>query len=252
MPVNNAKRWTIISVMLFALGVVLIFAGIILDDYDFYWMIFVGAILALTFLICFFMFVGQARRLDGLFKGKDLLAHWVFGSQEQIKKAETEFREKKARHKLMLIVIGFFFLLITALFAVFGFDDIEEAGGFIALMAGMFAFIAVVALVTPYTSYNRMKKAIPAVYIGPYSAWVMGEYTQWKAPMTKITGISYQSCDEGSVIEVHFIIFQRYGPQPHVCRIPVADGHEDEALRLAINMAVINDVPCEHPVADKE
>jgi MFS family permease len=247
MPRNNAKRWTIMSVIIFVIGIAMIIGGIVLDEYDFYWMIFVGAVLALTFLICFFMFVSQAKRLDRLFKGKDLLAHWVFESSEQMKKAETEFREKKERHKIMLLVIGFFFVVITAIFAIFGFDDLEEAAGFIGLMAGVLAFISLVALITPYTSYNKMKKAIPEVFVGPYSAWVMGEYTQWKAPMTRITGISYQTGKTGAVIEVGFIIFQRYGPQPHVCRIPVADGHEDEALRLAKNMAVINDVPCECP-----
>jgi len=50
MPRNNAKRWTIISVIIFVIGIAMIIGGIVLDDYDFYWMIFVGAILALTSL----------------------------------------------------------------------------------------------------------------------------------------------------------------------------------------------------------
>lgn len=245
---NNAKRWTVISVVIFLIGVGMIIAGFALDDYNFFWMIFVGAILALTFLICFFMFVGQAKRLDRLFRGKDLLAHWAFDDSERMKKAETEFREKKSRHKLLILIIGFFFVVITAIFAIFGFDDFEEALGFIGLMAAILAFITLVALITPYTSYNRMKKAPPEVFIGPYSVWVMGEYTQWKAPMTKITGISYLNENTGAVIVIDFIIFQRYGPQPHVCRVPVADGHEEEALMLARNLAVINGVPCECPV----
>lgn len=243
MPRNNAKRWTIVSSIIFIIGVVMIIAGIILDDYDFYWMIFVGLILALTFLICFFMFIGQAKRLDGLFKGKDLLAHWTFNSSDQMKKAEIEFYEKKSRHKIMLMIVAFFFVLITAIFAIFGFDDLEEAAGFIGLMAGVFAFIALVALITPYTSYKRMKNSIPEVYVGPYSAWVLGEYTQWKAPMTKITGIGYKDETSGAVIEIDFTIWQRYGPQPHVCRIPIADGHEEEAKELVEKIAGINNVP---------
>lgn len=245
MPRNNAKRWTIMSLIICIIGIAMIFCGIVLDDYDFYWMIFVGAILALTFLICFFMFVGQAKRLDRLFKGKGLLAHWTFNASEQMKKAETEFNEKKARHKIMLLIIVFFFVVITSLFVIFGFDDLEEAAGFIGLMAAVLAFITFVALITPYTSYNRMKKAVPEVYVGPYSAWVMGEYTQWKAPMTKITDISYQTGKTGAVIEIGYTIYQRYGPQPHLCRIPVADGHEEEAIRLVKNLAEINGVPCE-------
>ena len=51
MPSNNAKTWTLISVILTVVGSVMVAAGIIIDEYNFYWMIFVGAVLAITFFI---------------------------------------------------------------------------------------------------------------------------------------------------------------------------------------------------------
>ncbi len=242
MPGNNARRWAAVSAVITVAGAVMMAAGIILDSYDFYWMILVGLLLVLAFLICFFIFLGQARRLGRMFRGEELLAHWIFGSEEQDRKAEAEFREKKVMHRILLGIIAFFFVLFGVLFAVFGFDEPEDALGFLAAMAGIFALIATVALITPYTSYKRMRKSVPEVYLGLYSAWVMGEYTQWKAPMTRITGVSLKNGDAGIVIEVGYSILQRYGWQPHECRIPVPDGKEGEARDAAVRLASSNEV----------
>jgi hypothetical protein len=239
---NNAKRWTVISLLITMAGILMIFLGIIISDPGYYWMIYVGAIVTLAFLISSANFIRQAGRLERLFDGKELLAHWVFGQAERLKRAETELAEKRARHTVMLIVIGAFFLIITVIFLLFGFDDFEEALMFAGIMVGVFAVIAASALITPYVFYNRMRSSVPEVFIGPYSVWVMGEYTQWKAPMTKITSVSLLSEDSGSVIEIGYFILQRYGPQPHTLRIPVPEGKEEEAARISENLAAINDV----------
>ncbi len=240
---NNAKKWVRISIVIMLIGIAMIIAGIVIDDYNFYWMIFVGAILFVTFLICFFMFISQAKRLDGMFRGIDLLAHWGFEENERLQKAEEEFFQRKSQNKVMLLIIAAFFIVIGGLFAVFGFDDIEDAMFFILLMLGILAFISLVALLAPGARYRKMKQAVPDVFVGPYSAWVMGEYVQWKAPMTKITSVQYtKDREDNYTITVNFFIWQRYGPQPHTCRIPVPKGAETEAEIVASDIANINNV----------
>lgn len=240
MPSNNAKTWTLISVILTVVGSVMVAAGIIIDEYNFYWMIFVGAVLAITFFICFFMFVGQAKRLDGLFKGRERLVFWRFDAQEHLVKAEKEFTERKYRHRMLLAVVTFFFVVITALFLIFGFDDPDEALFFLGLMGGVLALIYAVALLTPRSAFRKMKRSAPEVYVGPYSAWVMGQYTQWKAPMTQIRGVRLLREETGAVIEVNFRIYQRYVWQEHVCRIPAPAGREEEARYAAAEIARCN------------
>lgn len=242
MPTNNAKKWAVISIFLFILGIGMVAAGIIIDSYDFYWMIFVGLILGLTFFICMLMFLGQARRLDGMFQGRDLLARWHFDMSQQMKKAETEYKEQKARNKILLIIITLFFVVIGGLFVIFGFDDIEDAGMFIAIMGSVLGLIILVAVIAPGAAYRKMKKSIPEVFVGPYSAWVMGQYVQWKAPMTKIRSVKLLSTETGAVIDVEFMIWQRYGYQQHNCRIPAPDGYENEARDVAMKIASINGV----------
>ena len=240
---NNAKKWVRISVIMVLIGIAMIIAGIVIDDYNFYWMIFVGAILLLTFIICFFMFVSQSNRLDRMFRGIDLLAHWSFAENERLEKAEEEFLQRKSGNRVMLLIIAAFFIVIGGLFAIFGFDDIEDAMFFILLMLGILAFIAIIALLTPGARYRKMKQAAPEVFVGPYSAWVIGEYVQWKAPMTKITSVQYSKDREDNfTITVKLFIWQRYGPQPHTCRIPVPEGSETEAEVVASDIANINNV----------
>ena len=240
---NNAKKWARISIFIMLIGIVMIVLGITADQYDFYWMIFVGALLFITFFICFFMFLSQATRLDRMFSGIDLFAHWTFEENSRLEKAEEEHIQRKSQNKIMLLVITGFFVVIGTPFVIFGFDDAKDALVFILIMGGALAVIALAALLAPGVRYRKMKVAAPEVFIGPYSAWVMGEYVQWKAPMTKITNVQFiRDKLDSSTIVVNYIIWQRYGPQPHTCRIPVPYDRDLEAQTIAQDIANKNNV----------
>lgn len=242
MPINNAKRWSFVSGIITVISIFMIVIGVILSDVNSYWMIYVGAILGVTFLFFTVIFIRQAKRLERLFKGDELLAHWIFELDDRDKKIQKEFENKKGLHLMMLVVIGTLFLLITGLFVIFGFDDFSDALGFMILMGGIFLVVSAFALITPYISYHKNKKSTPQIFIGPYSVWMMGEYTQWKAPFIKITGIVYGKSEVGNAIEIHLNIYQRFGPQPHLVFIPIPKGKEEEGLRIAQNLSVINSV----------
>ena len=240
---NNAKRWARISIIIMLIGIVMIVLGITADQYDFYWMIFVGALLFITFLICLFMFLSQATRLDRMFSGIDLFAHWTFEENSRQEKAQEEYIQRKSQNKIMLLVITGFFLVISIPFVIFAFDDTDDALVFILIMVSVLAVISLFALLAPGIRYRKMKTAVPEVFIGPFSAWVMGEYVQWKAPMTKITNVQFvRDKQDNSTIVVNYIIWQRYGPQPHTCRIPVPYDRDLEAQTIAQDIASKNNV----------
>ena len=240
---NNARTWMIISIVLTLAGLLMILVGSVSNDSDTYWMILVGILIGLSFLILSLMFAAQARRLDRLFRrDSELLAYWAFDSSQQEKKVEQEYQARKAANKIMLLVVLFFFVVISGLFLIFGFDDWSEAGLFLAIMFGIAGLIVLVALLAPGTARRRMQRASPEVFIGPYSAWVMGEYTQWKAPLTRLNRVLMRRDKQDLVIDIDFSILQRYGYQQHHCRIPVAADFEDDAIRAAMTIASINKV----------
>ena len=242
MPRNNARTWARISLVITVLGLAMIAAGVLPGDSDFYWLLMVGLLLGITFFICFFVFRAQARRLDRLFNHEDLLAHWTFDPAQQLKKAEEEYQARKKTNRLLLLIIAAFFVLIGGLFLAFGFDDPEEASVFLAIMLGVLLLIAGVALAAPRAAYRRMVRSLPEVFVGPYGAWVMGEYVQWRAPMTWIHQVILQQNKNGAVIAVDYRIRQRYGPQQHTCRIPVPAGCWQEAYTVAQAIASANQV----------
>lgn len=243
MPKNNPRRWMIASIIITIISIFMVFFGFALNDFNFFWMILVGLLLGITFGIMIFVFYKQARLLDNLFKDMDQLAHWTFDQGEQRQKVETEFNERKSYHKILIGIMTFFFVVIGGAFLIFGFDDADEALFFAIIMGSVLLLLFIVAFTAPIISYRRMKAAVPEVYVGPYSAWVMGEYSQWVAPMTRLTGVNLQHHPDGVVvIAVHFEIFQRTGPQEHVCRIPVPNGKEAEGNDVARQIAAVNGV----------
>ncbi len=242
MPKNNAKKWAVIAIVLAAVGVVMTVLGFILDDMDYYWMIFVGLILGITFFICFFIFLAQAKRLERMFTQEELLAHWSFDVSEHFQKAEEEYHARKRSNRMLLSIVIAFFVLFTAIFTVLGFDDVTDASTFLLIMAGTLALICAVALLAPGMAYRRMKQSLPEVYVGPFGAWIMGEYVQWKAPMTRFNSVTFERGKSGVVISVSYDIFQRFGYQNHICRIPVPADREQEARKVAQDIAVFSNV----------
>ena len=246
MPRNNAKRWAFISLVITLIGVLLLFTGITRDDSDYMWMIIVGFMLALTFLICFFVFLSQARHLDRLFSREELMAHWFFDQGQHLQKAQQEYEARKKGNRAILLIIIAFFVVIGGLFAVFGFDDLEDAAGFLLVMFGIMVLISLVALLAPGAAYRKMIRSVPEVYVGPFGAWIMGEYVQWKAAMTRPRQVVFEQLPpeegQGVRIAVHYEIRQRYMWQPHVSRIPVPAGQEQVAYQVAMNIATANQI----------
>jgi len=234
---NNARKWANISIALTIIGIIMTASGIIIDEYNFYWMIVVGLFIAITFFICFFVFLSQANHLRKMFNNENLLVKWSFNQTEQIEKSKNQYIESKNRNKMLLIIVIIFFVLIGGIFALFGFDSLEDASGFIVLMLSILLLISFVALIVPGVTYRRMLKSPPLVFVSREAAWVMGEFVKWKAAMTKTDYVEIFRDKNRIEIIVHFSILQRYGYQSHECRIPVPDDRSFEAENVAAEIA---------------
>lgn len=242
MPENNAKKWAVIAAVLTLIGAAMAVGGLTVGEGDQYGVFMIGLILALTFLICFFVFRAQARRLDRMFKREELLAHWQFDLTEKQKRIQEEFETKKKGNRILLLIVVAFFVMIAGLFVIFGFDDLEEAALFILIIVSVLVVISAAAFLAPILTYRKMQASSPEVFVGPYGAWVMGEFMMWKAAMTRPRQVLFEASPVGARIIVHFEILQRYGWQKHTCRIPVPAGSELQARQVASQIAGINQV----------
>ncbi len=233
---NNAKFWSVLSIIIAVAGTGLFIAGIWIDEMDSMWMIMTGLLLAITFYICFGIFIRQANRLSGMFRGKDLLAHWVYSNAEQQEQIKDEKEMRTKGNKMILLIVSGFFVFFTVLFLIFGFDDMDDALPFIIIMMAVLALIWAVALLAPVFAESKMKKSAKEAYIGMKGAWVMGEYAVWDAPFVRLTDIQLINDEIPAIIAVTFQMLQRYGWQTHTFRIPVPSGREEEALRVLVSI----------------
>ncbi len=229
MRINRMKRWVIASVILCVVGIFMIIYGVIRDDYNHYWMIMVGLMIFLTFFICFFIFIRDARRIEDIFKEKNILAHWIFSEYEKEDKSEKIITEQKKRNKSILLIISLFFVLFIVLFDIFAFDDTEEALMFTEMMLAILVIVSLAAYFSPIAARKRMGKSVPEVYVGIYDAWVMGEYVRWK---NRFRNVRTVQIDDAIFIEVSYFIRQRYGVQNHVLNIPVPSEYIEDAQRF--------------------
>lgn len=245
MPINNARRWIFASVISLLVGILLTAAGYIINDMNNYWMIAVGLLIATTAVILLFIFAAQAKRIDALFNGHGLLAHWQFDADQHMQKAQTEYETRRARNKLLLIIVTGFFVVIGGVFAVFGFDNGEDVLGFLAILIIILGVVSMAAFLAPKAALHRQQSSPPDIYIGKFSAWVFGEYTQWKAPAAKPKKVVVSKSLQGVLLCVHFAIYTRYGMQNQTCRIPVPTDKETDAREVAIIIAQANSITLE-------
>ena len=238
---NNAQRWATVSEITTVIGVLLTAAGVILEEIDYFWMIALGFLLGGTSLICFFTFLKQARRLSGMFQNENLLAHWVLDKGEQLRKAEEEYRNRKSINRKRLLFVALLLVVIGGGLALFVFDSLEDAKLFLLTMFAALVLITVVAFVAPLMSYRKMKKSVPEIFIATDGAWAMGEFMQWKDPMTRLVEVGYGQKD-GAAITITYKVWQRNGYRQDIFRIPIPAGQEHQALDIAQKIAAANGV----------
>ena len=209
---NNAKKWAAISLWIAIGGVCMMIAGIAMDSMDTMWLIMVGLMLALTFFICFGIFRAQAKNLERMFSGEALLVHFTYDQQEADKRKESETTMRKKSNWALILIITAFFVVITLLFLIFGFDDAEEAGFFALTMAVVLGIVGIAALAAPGAWKRQADRSADEAFIGVKGAWVFGEYMVWDAPLCKLTEIRMAKDElEKPIIEITYTRMQRYG-----------------------------------------
>ena len=95
-------------------------------------------------------------RLNSIFSGKKLLAHWIYDPAQVEKQAQRDRQQtKKANLSLFLVMAGFMLACII-LFAVYGYasGQGDSMPWFIGGMVGVLLLLAAFAFGMPYVQYR--------------------------------------------------------------------------------------------------
>jgi len=235
---NSEITGSIVGIMITAAGGLLILLPF-LADID-----MMGGGYALQAVGLFFILIGlvtagilghRAVRLNSIFSGKKLLAHWVYDPAQVEKQAQRERQgTKKANLSLFLVMAGFMLACII-LFTAYGYasGQGDSMPWFIGGMVGVLLLLAAFAFGMPYVQYRRAMRSTHEAVIAENGLYVNGALHIWNAPLAGLDGVSL--IEDG--VEARLIFSFRYragigATEAYTVEVPVPRGQEKAARRV--------------------
>ncbi len=209
--------------------------GVNMMDRGFAAAVFSG-FLALIALITAVIYARQARLLNRLFAGDQLLAVWTFTPEHWRQAVESDWQEEVTnKRRLWYIVVGWCVLIGG------GFWLIDpEAGGVVALiLAAVAGICGVAAVAAPRWRRRRQLSEPPAAWIGLRGAFVGGLFHDWSLPGSALTDVQTVEDEQGNRslhLTYRFVAGHGAGFQYETSRIPVPPGRESEAQEVAARL----------------
>jgi hypothetical protein len=235
---NSETTGLIIGVMITVAGGLLILLPF-LADLDMmgggYALLFVGFFVVLIGLITAGIFGHRAARLNSIFSGEKLLAHWVYDPTQVEKQAQRDRQATRNANLGLFLVIAGFMLACIILFAVYGYasGQGDSMPWFIGGMVGVLLLLAAFAFGMPYVQYRRAVRSTHEAVIAANGLYINGALHIWNAPLAALDGVSFvEDCAEARLV---FSLRYRTGigaTEAYTVEVPVPPGQEETARRV--------------------
>jgi hypothetical protein len=198
---------------------------------------FGGLFLVVTGVITAAIFGYRVARLESLFAGKNLLAHFVYDLAQTEKQAQRDLQETKARNRMLFLVVAGFMIACIVLFTAYGYLSGEEDSmpGFVAIMLGVLLIVAVFAFGMPYLQYRRAMRSSPEAYIATNGLYVNGALHTWNPPLAGLDGVLLVADEEGTRLVFNLRTLSRTsaaGYDTYTVEVPVPPGQEEAARKV--------------------
>jgi hypothetical protein len=203
-----------------------------------YGLMCLGGFITLVGVITAAMFGYRAARLESIFSGRHLLAHWVYDSGQVEKQAQEDLRERKEGNRVLFLVIAFFMLACIILFTSYGYlsGEGESMPCFVGLMLGILFILAAFAFGMPYVEYRRAVRSSHEAYIATNGLYINGTLHTWNAPLAVLDDVSFVQDRENTWLVFSLRYLTRVGwigYQSYTVKVPVPRGEEEAAQRVA-------------------
>ncbi len=230
MKQNPERKSSLVSVVIAAIGIVIMFVPAIvgMEGMDGgYAVILLGVVVIITGIVAFFVYTWRAKKLDAMLGGKNLLVHWTYSQDEWRRYTEKAHEDKKSASKVLFFIISGFAIVIGAGF----FIKDPDSGKYVFLaMLGLIVIIGFVALLTTMLDYRRNKKNLGEAYVATDGIYLNGVLHTWKGLATHLDNVVYEE-DARSLIFT-YVALDRIGLHSYTVRVPVPQGQEAKASEL--------------------
>jgi hypothetical protein len=198
---------------------------------------FGGLFLVVTGAITAAIFGYRVARLESLFAGKNLLAHFVYDPLQAGRQAQRDLQETKARNRMLFLVVAGFMIACIVLFTAYGYlsGEGDSMPGFVGLMLGILLLVAAAAFGVPYLQYRRAMRSSPEAYIATNGLYINGALHTWNPPLAGLNGVSLVADEEGTRLVFDLSTMSRTsatGYETYTVEVPVPPGEEAVARKV--------------------
>lgn len=226
---NPARRTSITWWILLVVFLFLCTLPFIIDiGYAGYALLIVSAIMVIMSIIIAIMYGRRARKLDKIFKGEGLLAHWTYKQEEWQLYAQKQYNTERRTKWLLLGSIAGIALVVGVGYLI---ADVKSG---IWVFVAMVCLIIILAFVAWFTSwYNRRQnfRNPGEVYIAGNGVYIAGQLHLWNQIDAYLRKVEFID-DQPDIIGFDYIAPTLTLVDRREVYVPVPSGHEAEAKKL--------------------
>ena len=237
---NNKKRpknpYSITAVVFLILTLVFIFMIFLpsilnLDMMRWgYGISFISVFLVISFAITSGVYGSMARRLNLVFSGVSIIAHWEYNQEEWLEYSKEEFEKQKTEKWGLFIMIAVITIIVGGIFALTHRDAWKVLT---IVFIGLLLLLALVVIITTKGKYAKDRKNInPEVYISLNGIYLAGEFHVWNFLTSKLEEVDFD--ENKMLIIINYSYMTRTGLSHTIVRIPVPLSKFEEA-KIAVD-----------------
>ena len=192
---------------------------------------FVSFFLAVTGVAVAALFFLRAKVMDSILNSTQLLAHWIYSSDEAERSARREYAQYRERNRAMFFIVGGMLVVVALIMMIFTGDVIT---GIFLLAFTVFLFI--VSRIAPVLVLKNALKSPREAYIAENGIIYEGSVYPFHSFFMRMDAAAFKKRDGEKPAVLKFSFVQLIGlniRSEFDIEIPVPEGEEEKARRIA-------------------
>jgi hypothetical protein len=219
-PKNPYTVTSIVFLILTIVFIFMIFLPSILNMDMMRWgfgIVFISFFLVISFAITSGVYASMAKRLNNVFTGLSIIAHWKYTQEEWLEYSKDEFKKQKSEKWGLFILIAAITIIVGGIFILTHRDAWKALS---IVFAGLLLILALTVIITTKGKYAKDSKNInPEVYISLNGIYLAGEFHVWNFLSSKLEDVNFD--ENKMLILVNYSYVTRTGLNNTCVRIPV-------------------------------
>jgi hypothetical protein len=199
---------------------------------------FMGFFLVVMGIITAAIFGYRVHRLEAMFRGSRLLAHWVYDPIQLRDQADRDLQSAKGRNRVLLLIVAVFVVACTLLFVVIGSlsGEGESMPMLAAIMGAVLLIVAAFAFGMPYLQHRRALRSSGEAFLAEHGLFVNGALHTWNPPLGMLDDVAL--VEDGTEARLVFSLrslsrTSATAYEAYRVEVPVPPGKEAAAHRVA-------------------